>query len=67
MLDEVIRTVNFFKWRPVNSRLFRFYARKWVLNTPSLLLHTEVRRLSRGKVLSRAFELGDEVQAFLTL
>jgi hypothetical protein len=28
MLDEVIRTVNFFKWRPVNSRLFRFYARK---------------------------------------
>jgi hypothetical protein len=33
----------------------------------SLLLHKEVRRLSREKVLSRAFELGDEMRGFLTL
>ena len=29
----------------------------------SLLLHTEIRWLSRGKILTRIFELRDEVRA----
>jgi hypothetical protein len=61
VLDEVVKTVNFIKSKPLNSRLFSVLCQEMGSEHTSLLLHTEVRRLSRGKVLTRVFELRDEV------
>lgn len=65
VLDAAVKTVNFIKARPMNARLFRVLCEEMGSEHVQLLLHTEVRWLSRGKVLSRLFELHREVQIFL--
>lgn len=65
VLDSAVKTVNFIKARPMNARLFRVLCEEMGSEHVQLLLHTEVRWLSRGKVLSRLFELHKEVQMFL--
>ena len=60
-----VKTVNFIKARPMLSRLFHVLCDERGSEHVQLLLHTEVRWLSRGKVLSRLFELYREVQVFL--
>ncbi|XP_059362102.1 zinc finger BED domain-containing protein 5 [Carassius carassius] len=57
--------VNFIKARPMNSRLFCVLCEEMGSEHVQLLLHTEVQWLSRGKVLSRLFELHKEVHMFL--
>ena len=64
VLDEAVRTVNFIKSRPLQSRLFAILCAEMGSDHRQLLLHTEVRWLSRGKVLTRLFELRDEVRTF---
>ena len=56
--------MNFIRGRAVNSRLFKAF---WDDHGKELqyLFHTEVRWLSRGKVLSRVAELVTEVAVFL--
>uniref|UniRef100_A0A672LRT9 Zinc finger BED domain-containing protein 5 n=1 Tax=Sinocyclocheilus grahami TaxID=75366 RepID=A0A672LRT9_SINGR len=50
--------------RPLNSRIFRTICNEMGREHETLLLHTEVRWLSRGKVLAKIFELRCEVQEF---
>ncbi|XP_067126358.1 zinc finger BED domain-containing protein 5-like [Centruroides vittatus] len=63
-LSNAVKIVNFIKSRATNCRLFRTLCEDFGSFHVSLLLHTEVRWLSRGKVLTRLFELKSEVQAF---
>ncbi|KAL4113318.1 hypothetical protein QTP88_016965 [Uroleucon formosanum] len=57
--------VNFIKSRPLKTRLFKKLYEEMGSDHQNLLLHTEIRWLSRGKVLRRLFELRDEVKIFL--
>jgi len=64
-LDGAVKIVNFIKARLKNSRLFGVLCDEMGSEHKQLLLHCEVRWLSRGKVLSRLFELRDELRVFL--
>lgn len=64
VLDEAVKIVNFIKAKPTNSRLFKLLCEGMDSPHTTLLLHTEVRWLSRGKVLTRLFELRHEVILF---
>lgn len=66
VLDTAVKMVNHIKSRPLNSRLFSTLCNVMGSEHQGLLLHTEVRWLSRGNVLSRLYELRDEVRIFLT-
>ncbi|XP_055544052.1 zinc finger BED domain-containing protein 5-like [Wyeomyia smithii] len=61
VLDESVKIVNFIKPKATKSRLFTVLCEEMGCNHTTLLLHTEVRWLSRGKVISRLFELRREV------
>ncbi|CAK6977302.1 zinc finger BED domain-containing protein 5-like [Scomber scombrus] len=64
VLDQAVKAVNFIKSRPLQSRLFGVLCGEMGSDHKQLLLDTEVRWLSRGKVLTRLFELRDEVRLF---
>lgn len=66
VLDEAVKIINFIKSRPLNMRLFQVLCDDMGSVHKSLLLHTEVRWLSRGKALVRLFELRSEVTLFFT-
>ena len=65
VLDEAAKIVNFIKVRPLQSRLFKILCNDMGSEHTALLLHTEVRWLSCGKVLVRLFELRYEVSVYL--
>jgi hypothetical protein len=65
LLTEALEVVNFTKSRATNLGLFSIL-RNEMGSEHDELLHTEVRWLSRENVLSRLFELGSEVQIFLS-
>ena len=58
--------VNYIKARPLKSRLFAKICKEMEANYENILLHTEARWLSRGKALSRVYELKKNV-SFLVL
>ncbi|KAK2706409.1 hypothetical protein QYM36_016453 [Artemia franciscana] len=64
-LNEAVKVINFIKARPLNSRMFKLLCQEMGSKHQHLLLHTEVRWLSRGKILNRLFELRQEVHMFL--
>jgi hypothetical protein len=66
VLTEAVKVVNFIKSRATNSRLFSILCSEMGSEHDKLLLHTEVRWLPRGNVLSRLFELRSEVKIFLS-
>jgi hypothetical protein len=65
VLQQVVKVVNFVKARPLKSRLFAVLCEEIQEDHKSLLLHSKVRWLSRGKVLKRLVEQKDEVRRFL--
>lgn len=65
VLDNAVKIVNFVKARPVRCRLLKILCEDMGSIHKSLLLHTEVRWLSRGKALSRLLELRTEVSSLL--
>ncbi|XP_050523920.1 zinc finger BED domain-containing protein 5-like [Daktulosphaira vitifoliae] len=65
VLNTSVKIVNFIKTRPLQSRLFERLCEEMGSSHKSLLLHTDVRWLSRGKVLTRLVELREEVALFL--
>jgi zinc finger BED domain-containing protein 5/7/8/9 len=64
-MQEVIQVVNFIKARALNSRLFTQMCSDFGSEHIHLLYHSEVRWLSRGKVLQRLLELRTETEVFL--
>ena len=64
VLDKVVKIVNYVKSRPVKCRQFTKLCESMNAEHVTLLLHTEVRWLSRGRVLSRFHELREELVNF---
>nr|XP_008103991.1 PREDICTED: SCAN domain-containing protein 3 isoform X1 [Anolis carolinensis]XP_008103992.1 PREDICTED: SCAN domain-containing protein 3 isoform X1 [Anolis carolinensis]XP_008103993.1 PREDICTED: SCAN domain-containing protein 3 isoform X1 [Anolis carolinensis]XP_008103994.1 PREDICTED: SCAN domain-containing protein 3 isoform X1 [Anolis carolinensis]XP_008103995.1 PREDICTED: SCAN domain-containing protein 3 isoform X1 [Anolis carolinensis]XP_008103997.1 PREDICTED: SCAN domain-containing protei len=64
VMKSVISSVNFVKADTLNSQLFLQLCNELDAPNNALLFHTEVRWLSTGKVLKRAFELRDELKMF---
>ena len=64
VMEDVTKIVNFIKIRPLNSRIFKLLCEDIGKTHKALLLHTEVRWLSSGKVLARFYELHEEVHSF---
>jgi hypothetical protein len=65
IIDEAVKIVNFIKARPLNGRFLSALYNEMGSDHELLSLHSEIRWLSRGKVLTRWFELRDEVRSFL--
>ena len=61
-----MKIVNFFKARPLNTCVFSALCNDMFSDHVTLLQHTEVCWLSRGKVLTRCFELRDKLKVFFT-
>ena len=64
VLDSVVKAVNFIRGRAMNSRLFKAFRNDLGKDHQYLLFYTEVRWLSRAKVLSHDAELVTEVALF---
>ena len=64
VLSIAVRAVNFIRGRALNHRLFKVFCEKIGAEHNVVLFHTEVRWLSRGRVLTRVFELHEEIKQF---
>lgn len=64
MFDDIVQVVNFIKVRLLNSRIFGIICEEMGSIHKQLLLHAEVRWLSHGKVVTRVFELRNEIRMF---
>ncbi|XP_077150810.1 SCAN domain-containing protein 3-like [Ranitomeya variabilis] len=65
VLQDVIKVINHIKTHALNSRLFEQLCEEMDADHKRLLLHTEVRWLSKGRALARVFELRDPLYRFL--
>lgn len=59
-----VQMINNIKANALNSRMFSLICSEMGSDHDTLLLHTEVRWLSRGKVFSRLFELRRDLAAY---
>jgi len=62
VLQDVIQIVNFIKSRALNSRIFHAMCDEMGSQYVNLLYHSDVRWLSRGKILTRVMSLRLEIQ-----
>lgn len=66
LLDDVVKMVNHIRAHAKKHRIFSELCKDMEANFTKLLLHAEVRWLSRGKVLNRVLALREELCVFLT-
>ena len=66
VMDSVTKCVNKIRARALNRREFRQFLLDMEEDYGELILHCEVRWLSKGKVLSRFWDLKNRVLEFLT-
>lgn len=66
VFNKVVKMVNYIKRNPLKCRVFKNLCNAMDSGHTQLLLHTEVRWLSRGRVLIRFYELREELLAFFT-
>ncbi|UYV62972.1 hypothetical protein LAZ67_2002685 [Cordylochernes scorpioides] len=64
-LDEVVKVVNYIKSNALRSRFFSTFCEAMDSDYKNLLFHTEVRWLSKGKVLNRFISMKNEIMAFI--
>ena len=64
VLSSCVEIVNSIKARPLQSRMFSKLCDELGSEHSSLLLHTEVRWLSRAKIVERVFKLREELLIF---
>ncbi len=65
VLECVINVVNYIKTRPLKARFFKNLCEDLGAEHTSLIYYCSSRWLSRGNVLSRTFELREEIYNFL--
>ena len=65
VLDQTVRIVNFIKAKPLKAWLFAQLCKDMESKHQCLILHSEFRWMSRGKVLNRVLELKNELREFL--
>ena len=65
VMDVAVKMINFIRSRAKNHRLLQLFTKEMGMQHVGLLFHTKVRWLSRGKCLSRLYELKNEVEIFL--
>lgn len=65
VMTTVTQVVNFIRAKGLNHRQFTFFLEECGSEYADVPYHTEVRWLSRGKVLNRCFELREEICQFL--
>ena len=65
VFTDAVLMINLIKAHALNTRLFEQICEDMDAEHKCLLLHTEVRWLSRGKSLNRVFELREPLQRFL--
>ena len=64
-MSVVIKVVNYVKSSALNTRLFSKLCKDMDADHTALLYQTQVRWLSKGNMLSRIFQLREEVKLFL--
>ena len=64
VLHQVVEIVNYINSRPIKSRLFEELCKSMDSQHVRLLMHTDVRWLSKGKLLTRVHELQKELIVF---
>jgi len=65
VFHDIVKMVNLIKAHARNTRLFEHLREDIDAEHKCLLLHTDVRRVSREKSLNRVFELREPLQRFL--
>ena len=65
VLSTAVSAVNYIRGNASNHRLFKVFCNELGAKHNVLLYHTEVRWLSRGRGLTRVFELHKEIELFL--
>ena len=65
VMKIVIKTVNFIRSRALHHRQFQSFLQEVNASYGEIIYFTEIRWLSRGKVLKRFFELRNEIKKFM--
>lgn len=64
-MTPVVRIINSIRAKAKQHRSFKLFLEELSAEYGDVLLHTDIRWLSRGKVLQRFFALLNEIKAFM--